>query len=47
MDTMDHVLAVHSVLFTEIWLLNISIRKLKELFAHLAQAISEIHISIQ
>ena len=37
------VQGVHSVPFTEIWLHNISIRKLKELLIHFAQAISDIH----
>ena len=43
MGTVHQVLAVHSVPFTEISLLNISIGKLKELLAHFAQAISDIH----
>ena len=44
MGTVHQVLAVHSILFTEIWLLNISIKKQKELLAHFTQAISDIHI---
>lgn len=37
------VQGIHSVPFTEIWLHNISIRNLKELLIHFAQAISDIH----
>ena len=43
MGTVHRVLGVHSVPFTEILLLNISIRKLKDLLVHFAQAISVIH----
>lgn len=43
MTTAHHVLGVYSVLFNEIWLLIISIRKQKELLTNFAQAISDIH----
>ena len=43
MGTVHQVLGVHSIPFTKIWLLNISIKKRKELLAHFAQAISAIH----
>ena len=41
---MHQILGVHSIPFTEIWLLNISMKKWEELLAHFAQAISDIHI---
>ena len=41
MGTVYRVLGIHSIPFTEIWLLNISINKQKELLDHLAQAISD------
>ena len=43
MGTVHQVLGFHSIPFTEIWLLDISIKKRKELLAHLAQAISTLH----
>ena len=43
MATAHHVLGVYSVLFNEIWLMIISIRKQKELLTNFAQAISDIH----
>ena len=35
---MHQVLGAHSILITEIWLFNNSLRKLKKLLAHFAQA---------
>ena len=46
MGTLHQVLGVHSLPLTEVWLLNISIKKLKELLAHFAQAIWDIHTVI-
>ena len=43
MGTMHQFLGIHSLPFTKIWLLSISIKKLKELSAHFAQAVSDIH----
>ena len=40
---MHQVLEVHSILFTEIWLLNISIKKQKEFLVYFAQVISDIY----
>ena len=42
MGTMHQVLGVHSVPSTEIWPLNSSIKKRKELLVHPTQAISDI-----
>ena len=41
MGTVHQVMAVHSILFTEIWRLNISIKKQTELLVHFAQAMSD------
>ena len=43
MGTMHQILRIHSVPFTEIWLLNISINKRKELLSHFAQDIPDIN----
>ena len=43
MGTMHQVLEIISMPFTEVWLLNSSIKKRKELLAHFAQALSDIH----
>ena len=43
MATAHHVLGVYSVIFNEIWLMIISIRKQKELLTNFTQAISDIH----
>ena len=47
MGTLHQVVGVHSIPLTEVWLLNISIKKLKELLAHFAQAISDTHTVIK
>ena len=47
MGSVHHVLEVHTTPFTEIWLVNISIKKWSVLLAHFAQAISDIHTVIK
>ena len=42
MGTVYQVLGIHSVPFTEIWLINIS-KETKELLTRFARAISDIH----
>ena len=41
MSTVHQVMAFHSILFTEIWRLNVSIKKQTELLVHFAQAMSD------
>ena len=42
MVTVNQVLGVHLIPFTEIWLLNISIKKRKKLLAHFTHTESDI-----